>query len=83
MINELIETLLLEKNQTNNEESDEAVIFKPSNNLRNRLRIDSSLSDLIDAPNSDQGSSIDEKLRSLQQIRQIEFTIYNDQVDGW
>ncbi|CAD1469328.1 unnamed protein product, partial [Heterotrigona itama] len=77
MINELIETLLLEKNQINNEESDEVVIFKPSNNLGNRLRIDNSLSDSIDAPNSDQGSSTDEKLRSLQQIRFLHLQVCN------
>ncbi|KOX73533.1 hypothetical protein WN51_01306 [Melipona quadrifasciata] len=83
MINDLIETLLLEKDQIKNEKSDEAVIFKPSNNLRNRLRIDNSLPDCSlevpevssanHEPNSDQGSSIDERLRSLQQIRNHDF----------
>ena len=79
MINDLVETSLLENNETKTKESNRKIIRETSNNSQNRLEADewlldrslvvSQVSSADDTSNFKQGLFIDEKARLIQQIR--------------
>ncbi|XP_043507184.1 uncharacterized protein LOC122527246 [Frieseomelitta varia] len=86
MINELLKTFLSEDDQLNSEESSEEVVFKPSNNFRNRLQIDNcsssrslevSTSSTNDTSSSKKELTINEKIHLFQRIRILHLQVCN------
>ncbi|KAK9299916.1 hypothetical protein QLX08_007219 [Tetragonisca angustula] len=87
MINDLVETSLLENNETKTKESNRKIIRETSNNSQNRLEADewlldrslvvSQVSSADDTSNFKQGLFIDEKARLIQQIRFLHLQVCN------